>query len=471
MAYPPLPPRRLALLALAALAAPAALSSCSGDDEPEAVSFGLLLTPGQERDAWSRDPQPARVVVSARVPAPGGVGESTVTLADQAWPFDALATSGPPSGSYTVVSTEVYDATGAVVMRGETPPFLSDEGYGRELPLLVGRVGEFARPEAKVVGTWPAPRPVLLDGRYVLLTGGEGAGADGGAELFDLVRLAPLLWRGKLPRTPASVMTSDGANALLIDAQGASSYNFLSGTPGEVTMSAGDAAALAGGDSVLSDADAAEAFVVGATRPGAPSDKVLRVSKDGLTVVKLATPRSRASAAWVKGRGLVVVGGAEGAPVEVLAPKASTFKTLLVQAPATFEASLLPTPTAELLVVGGVDAAGAPTPPQRLPLGCAEACPAVAETLTLPTLRGGRAFDVGKAGTWLVVGADAEGFASAHLIDASTTPAGATPVAPRVRRRGGASLAVGGGYVAIVGGTDAAGLPVPDVELFTPPPP
>jgi hypothetical protein len=456
----------LALVALAATAA--ALASCSGDDDDEDPPFGMVLTTGQELDAWAREPAPARVIVTARVAAPNTPGESLITLVDQAWPFDRLSTNGLAFGAYALVSAEVRDASDKVLMRGETPVFQVNEGFGRELPLLVGRVNEFARPEGRLAGAWPNPKPILLDGRYIFLSGGDGTGTGGGAELFDLVRLAPLTTSAKLPRSPATVMTSDGQKALLINSEGATSYDFVAASSSEVALPAGAAAALAGGEAVLSDADTAEAFVVGATRAGTPSKAVLRISKSGLSVIELGVARERASAVWVKGRGLVVVGGAEGAPVELLAPKGESFTNQLVQAPTVFEPSLVPTASGDLLLAGGVDAAGAPTPPQRLSLACTAACPAAPEAVALPPLRAGRAFDVSTGTLRLVVGADADGFASAHLVDAGAAVATATPVPTRVQRRNGTALEVGGGYVALIGGTDAAGAPVQDVEVFTP---
>ncbi len=473
---PPCRPR-FALAALAALACPAA-ASCGGDDEPDPLVLGVVLTPGQERDAWAREPAPARVVVSASVaPTSAGGAPATITLADGAWPLEKVSTEGLGAGLFVFLSAEVYDAAGQIVMRGETPFFQTDVRFGAETPVLVGRVGEFARPEAKLAGAWPAPRAALFEGRYVLLVGGGGAGEGGGAEYFDVLRMAPLQFDGAaaekpLPRAPGSLLSSDGRVALFIDDEGVTARNLFSGTETPVTLETGQAARLSGGDAVLSDAEAAESFVVGPTRAASATSAVLRISSNGTPeIFSVGTPRERAGAVWVPGRGLVVVGGAEGASVEVLAPKAKAFQTLAITTPTVFEPSLVVTPAGDVLILGGVDAAGAPVAPQRLALACTAPCAAAPEALAAAApLRGGRAFDAGKDGHWLVVGADAEGFSSALLVDATKTPAGAAPVATRVRRKGAASIAVGGGYVATLGGTDPAGAPVQDVEIFTPGP-
>ncbi|HEU4536383.1 MAG TPA: hypothetical protein VFS00_19800, partial [Polyangiaceae bacterium] len=160
--------RLAAPLGLAALAAPAFVS-CGGDDDDAAspAAIGVLLTPGQERDAWDRAPTPARVVVTARVVPPGTTEEQVLTVADQPWPFDQVSTSGFGANWSALLSVEVFDAAGATVMRGETPFFSTNEAFGSEVPVLVGRQGEFARTAAGVVGDWPAPKAALFGGRYV----------------------------------------------------------------------------------------------------------------------------------------------------------------------------------------------------------------------------------------------------------------------------------------------------------------
>jgi hypothetical protein len=459
---------------LAALAAPSFVA-CGGDDDDSAepAAIGVLLTPGLERDAWDREPAPARVVVKTRVVQAGATEEQEVTLADQPWPFESVSAAGLSPNWSALFSVEVFDAAGALIMRGETPFFGTNAAFGRELPVLVGRQGEFARPSQGLIGAWLAPKTALFGGRYVLLAGGAGAGEGGGTEFFDLVTLTPLVSNVPLPRVPASLLT-DGQVGLFLDAGGASTHDLFEGTSAPYDLGNDDVAAeLAGGDTVLSDDDARESFIVGATRPGAATTAVLRVSAEGPRVIRLATPRERAGAIWVKGRGLVIVGGAAGAPIEVLAPKASSFKPLEAQSPTIFEPSLASTPSGDVLELGGVDAAGVAVSPQRLALGCTGTCPATAEAISpsAPLLRAGRPFDVGRDGHWLVIGNDAEGFSSALLVDATTTPVGVTPVATRVRRKGASSLAVGGGYVALLGGADAAGTAVPDIEIFTPPAP
>jgi hypothetical protein len=454
-------------LTLAALAALAAAPSCSNDDDPETASLGLLLTPGRERDAWDREPAPSVVRLVAHVAEPGAAAEKEVVLAERDWPFDNLSYEGLVPGSLAYVSAEVRDASARVIMRGETPVFDIGEGFGRQLPVLVGRAGEFARATEPLAGDWPAPRAALFAGRYVLLGGGEGTGA----EFFDLLTLAPRPLAAGFERPPATLLPLDAQTAIAIDAGGARTYDLSRGVDADLALPEGAAGALAGGDAVLSDAETSEAFVVGATRAGEPTASVLRISAEGVKVIKLAAPRARAGAVWVKGQGLLVVGGAEGAPAELLAPKASAFAAAKVQAPTVFEPSLVPTPGGEVLVMGGLDASGAAIGPQRLSLACFAPCPATPEAIAtaLPPVRAGRAFE-NADGRWLVVGADVEGFAAALDVNAAVAPATAAPVVPRVRRRGAAAVAAGGGYVALLGGADAAGAPVRDVELFVPPP-
>ena len=96
-----------------------------------------------------------------------------------------------------------------------------------------------------------------------------------------------------------------------------------------------------GGRSIV--ASDGSVYVVGATRGDPPTAAVVHVAADGvLTSATLSAARRGAAAAWVEGRGLVVVAGnASAAGVELLADGAKAFVPLAFTADATVGAAVV----------------------------------------------------------------------------------------------------------------------------------
>jgi hypothetical protein len=462
-----------------ALVACLALALGAGCGDPTLPGASLVLTSGQETDAWDRSPTPASLTITARdVNGPR-------TLAERPWPVDSLDLGQLAQTSSYAFDVAVRDGSGAVVMRGATPFVFSDEIAGVDLPVLCGRVGELARPPRGLAAAATAPQVALLGGRYVLVA--DGSTGSLGSQLYDTAFLLPLSTEGALPRAPGAVATADGVNVLLVDAGGGTLLDTSTGAA--EARDVPFAAAVLGGQ-VINGEDGT-AYVVGATRAtGEPTRAVLRLLPDGTVVeLDLTVARLSAAATWVPGTGLLIAGGAAGgsggaggaagaggAPggvgAELLPTGSSTFVQVAAALPDVRGAALVAVRAGEVLVVGGADSSGAPASTLRLTLSCGDGCEAVKKAGGPAGLARGRAFPAG-SGRALLVGEDADGQAAAALVSDDGAAAGGdasiVPVPLRVPRRGASAVAIGDGYTLLLGGTTLAGAPALDVEIFTPP--
>src|SRR5262249_50462632 len=122
---------------------------------------------------------------------------------------------------------------------------------------------------------------------------------------------------------------------------------------------------VAGGATLFDDTGLQ--FIVGATRLSSASSAVLRInvldssnSAYGFGTpawLTLSAPRQGAAAAWVLGRGLVVIGGnpdPSGAGIEVTAPQATKGTPLPFPADGTVGAGAAPLDGSHVIVAGGV---------------------------------------------------------------------------------------------------------------------
>jgi hypothetical protein len=435
----------------------ALLALACGEDDPAApVTF--LLGPGQELDALSLPPAPAEVTLL-------GVKDGAAsTLLRSALPAERLALDALPSEGTWTFRAELRDATGTLLLRGQTPPLSSGLLAGSTVPIHCGRIGAFSRPSAGLSAGWRRPALALALDRY-LLVAGESVEEGAPTELYDLAALLPLVASAPLPRAPRTAAASRSGRVLLIDDKGATILDLSTGSVVEVTAElAGDAS----GGQVIDDGDGGT-FVVGATRAeGDLTGTVLHLDRQG-TLVRLALqqPRRGAAAAWVEGAGLVVAGGDAEASVEVLPPGSSAFVATGLLLPAVAGAALAPLSASELVLLGGVIKDPSPAPARRLSLACAAGCPAPAPLPFSFEAREGRGYAVG-AGKALALGEGATGLV-AVLVEATTDEPRFTEIPLRAPRREASSLRLPDGRVVVLGGVDGAGAPVRSVELFTPP--
>jgi hypothetical protein len=417
----------LAVVGLLAIGAPGCRGTTTGT---------IRLEVGEEADALSRAPAPMTLVVSsvdleenakeiARAPLPA----SEIDLGDVSkTDVGAVRVAGLLADGTTVVrGTSLYAQWGALELG--------------DLPVFVQRTGELARlPRTPSLA---ASATVLVNGRYVL----EAMGTT--ASLYDLLQLVTFASSPTLPR-PARSLASYGTIALVMDEQGATAFDLQDGKSYEVPAPVGGAfAEIAGGLTVY--AKDGTQLVVGATRAGAPTARVLRIDPSGnVSFVSLASPRAGACAAFVEGRGLVVWGGSDAAPGgEVLAVGATAAISLPFPPDAVTGCALGALDGGRVVVAGGVraDAAAAlATGIREIDLACAAACTPRAWPGEVPLVRAG-ALGIGR-GAAFVAGDDAAGVTRAFRI----AEAGAREVPTRAPRRGALLLPSPTGGVLVVSG-------------------
>lgn len=421
---------------LASAAGILVLGACT--DPPTAT---LTITTGEETDAFSRAPAPTTLLVEGM-----GLDGTVEQLAKTSLPTDDVSLGDKSRADIGAIRVTASDATGKALLKGETLFVQYGALENTSLEVFVQRTGELARlPRAPM--TLEAPLLGVSVGRYLVAASGTDI------YLYDLLRLTVLSGIPALPK-PARSLVTFGAAAIVIDDQGASTFDLSAQTVGELAAPAGGTfAEVAGGATVyLPDGSA---FVVGGTRStGGPSARVLAITKEGgVAFASLATPREGACATWVEGRGLVIAGGTtdpKAAGAEVLAPGSTQGAPLAYPADAVKRCGAATIDPSHVLVAGGVgspdDVKGA-APARVLDLACAKDCKPAVWTGALPLVRA-EAFALTQ-GAALVVGDDASGATRAFRM----TSAEAREIAVKAPRRNARLVALPvAGTAAIVGG-------------------
>ncbi len=428
-------PRRATLAITLALSAPSCTSTPEGTIE---------LVTGGESDVFTRAPAPRTITVDAF--AADGKKSSVF--------------SGPISASLDLgtldrtllrrLEVRAADEAGVVRVRGGSLFFQYGAlDGGAVLQIFVQRAGETARLPQPFPDGRRDPLVDVVRGRVVVVAGGGGRET----QLYDLLRLRPVSSPPVLARVPRSLAVFD-LHVVASDDAGASDFDLALGASSDVvTPALGTFGEVAGGQTVYASNGAA--FVVGATRTsGAPTARVLRIDAAGkLAFVSLTTPRLGAAAAWVEGRGVVVIGGAAG-------PTAAAAEVLTVDGALATPTPLQPDGlgTRAAVALDGSRVLVAPDP-RVIDLGCSQACtperwPALpaklvtARAYTTPDLVGGA----------IVVGNDEAGATRVFVVKKDA--AEERPL--KVARSGAGSVGMPTGGVGIVAGGSGV------IESFVP---
>ncbi len=438
-----------------ALLCACALFGCSEKALPEGQ---VKLTLGQEEDTWAG----SEVAVVETESSGGDLKEILRTDAP-------LSRFDMGSGGVTSFVVTGLDAAGLVRVQGRSLPVNRDGFSGITLPLFVSRAGELGRPPGGLLHAEPDRPPVdIMSGRYVYAFGGsdgDRAQADG----YDLGVWRPLVSQQSLscPSPPCRVRSFAivaGTLGLAVGDDWGIALDFANSSATDAPMPDGlDSFADVSGGATVHASDGS-AYIVGATRDGEPTATVIRIDPDGiLNVALLTTPRARAAAAWVEGRGLVVVGGASApsAGAELLAEGSTAFVALPFPADTTVGAALTTLDNSSVLRLGGLDESGAAAETVSIALGCGTSCTPAPTGPTIE-LAQAQAFPL-PSGKVLVVGDDATGATSA-AVWLDTDVAETLPL--REPRSGASALALPTGHVAIVGGAHPDGTPAGSIELF-----
>lgn len=398
----------------------------------------VTIVTGEETDVFSREPRPV-TLVTEQVALDGTRKE----VGRQALPVDRVDLGELQQSDIGAIAITGLGADGKALVKGQS--LLVQWGALRDssLQLFAQRTGELARvpngPAAADVG--PA---VMVEGRFVFGVFGTTA------YLYDLLTLRTLTGQPSLPRAARSVVAVDSA-VLLIDENGASTFDLQSGASNAFTAPANGTFAEVAGGARVGASDASQ-FIVGATRigNGGATTRLFYVDPDGkASFAALTAPREGACATYVQGRGLVVYGGGADASVagaEVLAPGAT------VATPLPFPADQVKSCAAAVLDQTHVLIAGGDGGPARvIDLACTTDCKPVPWQGPIPLVRTEAAALAADA--VLLVGEDAQG--ATHAYRAS--PAELKEIALKNPRRG-AHLVRGPAEALLVVGGGAAGI-------------
>jgi hypothetical protein len=432
-----------------------ALGGCS-----DPVTLSIEVTPGHETDAFEQDPAVTQVSITAIDVSGGELLKATTS------PGGGFTLGELPTDQLVHFEVRGTDANGDLQMRGRSLGVVLGALETEVFPVFTQRVNAWARPPGELPQSRVDGVAAALGERYLVLTGGTATDGDPKTVLFyDMLSLGGVVG-GTLSLVPKSLAVSANGRALiLIDDERALWLDFDDGTSIDLTApeGLGPYANVAGGIAVRSPE---ATFIVGATRSGEPTDRILIIDNAGtLTSARLNAPRSEAAASWVEGVGLVVVGGsADGAGAEVIADGKTDADDLPYEADPVAGAVAALGPSGEqVLLVCGSDVNG-PAPIRLVDLDCGATCAATMLSTTIGPLTGCSAHRSGDL--VLVTGHNDNGIMESYAVDPIEDSAIALPL--REERMGARVIAAPNGTLAIIGGEHADGSPALTVELLFP---
>jgi hypothetical protein len=443
----------------------ASLVVASGCSDPDAVTFDLTL--GYEQGAFQAPPPVTRIDVEA-LDANGALVSGVSTA-----PGGSFELGDVSKDQFVQVHVKGFDATGVLQARGRSVGTVVGDIASDVFPVFVQRLDQWARPPSGLLRTHVGGVGGAIGERFLMLTGGtsiDGAasGSDSTLAFYDLLALGGSMG-GTLDRVPESlVLSADGGAALFIDAAGALWLDFAERTSKPMDPPDGlSFAEVAGGRTIDTPS---VSYVVGATRRGAPSDKILVVAADGsLSAASLSAPRQGAAAAWLEDSGLVVTGGSATAPgVEVLIAGNTMTKTLGFDPdPVSGAGAVAALGSDEVLLLCGTDGGGQPAPVRVFDASCNQLCMSAELSIDLGVaLDDCRAFTLG-SGELLVVGSQlSDGLMRALFVNLSSSNARDVPF--KEPRSGATVVSTPLGGLALLGGVHADGSPAFTVETLFP---
>jgi hypothetical protein len=265
---------------------------------------------------------------------------------------------------------------------GATLPLQYAALAGQTIPIFVQRKGELALLPGPLSDSRPAPVLSVIQGEFLLVAGGSDPALASTTQLFDFGGFAAYAAPPTLPTVPQSIALS-GTVAWLINAKGATYFDFGSNQSLAVPMPSGwSFADVAGGVTVI-DPNGAQ-YVVGGTRTtGAASATILKIDPSDASDsnypygkpswIKLATPRLGAGAAWINTRGLVVAAGntdSAGPGIEIVDTGFTESSALPFPADLSLGVGAAPLDAQHVLLAGGVSASLEDPGSRAIDLGC-----------------------------------------------------------------------------------------------------
>ncbi|HQB42345.1 MAG TPA: hypothetical protein PLV85_02025, partial [Polyangiaceae bacterium] len=440
--------------------------------EQDPLPITLVVTSGQEKDAFIQAPAPERFTLRL-ISVEGAPSQ----LLQAPWPSQPITLEGLDTNQLAAFEGIGSDIDDVPVMRGATILHPLWAVGAQSLPLFMGRVGKTSRPDGVLPFSHVHGLSAIVSARFIVSAGGteayrtDGSSSDPAAfSVYDVGLWQASTATGTLPRMPRAMAMVQGRWALVIEEQGASWFDFSTFESTEVAApEALTFADIAGGQTVYGEQG--EAYVVGPTRKDLPSNIVLRVDWQGtLTVIRLGVPRVAVAATYVKGRGLLLVGGHPSEPgALLLAPGVNSFSPLAYP-PDPVQGAMATSLDDERVVLAGGAIEGTSAPTRILDLRCSTQCHSVDLAPSVKpiaivhglahTTRADEVLLVGEDGsdstTKLVRIAELDGVAFSESVVLHE---------PRV---GAASVPLFGRMVAIVGGRKLDDSGVPSVEVYIP---
>lgn len=401
------------------------------------------VTTGGEADALSRTPAPTTLVVETL-----RLDGTKTELSRTALPATSLSLGSQKRTDVGALVVRALDDEGHELLHGETLFLQFGALESTDVSVFIQRNGEFARlPNPFSNAFTPSNVGLVLD-RYVLAVDDTKTAT----KLYDLQQLAPLLTSPSLAR-PARSLVTYGTVVVAIDENGASAVDVTTQARTEINApSGGTFAEVAGGKTVtLGDGSS---YVVGGTRTdGDASARVLRVGADGkLSFSSLITPRKGACAAWVQGRGLLVVGGsASGAGLEIVDATTQQASALAYPSDPVSGCGVGALDQGHALVAGGTLPSGPESSVRTFDLSCAANCAPVVGSSSPPLALVRADVATMSSSAALIVGDDASGTTRAYR----STSESAVALSFRVPHEGGQLVRMPTGGVAVFGGAAA----------------
>ncbi len=473
-------PRRPAA-ALAAGLAVLALSAIACSSSPTPTLSMRLVTPAglDPRAASALD----HVAIRVRETPPGAAAREVVVLEGDAATDFALDFALYSTASRLDVGV---DFTGpAAHLLGAAPPFVPDETDG-VVDVLVGAPASCALRAGVTLASPRSGAHVARLGSYALLVGGTPSSSAAAArvELIDMLGARPtisdalLVGGASFDASKADVVALSSRAALVLarDRDEALRYDLDAAASARSSAVLVHAGARAG--TLVARATSGAAIVGGADPTGAPITDITWVSFDGRTTHGTLAVARRAPAVLALDDGtLLVAGGAEraGAPLlERIAEAAASVPLASTDDDGIRRgASLVSVPSSGgALLLGGLDAGGAPRTDARIFDACPGACTLVEDAELAAPMADATLAAAPGGGALLFGGRDPSGAptdAQWLVTLAATAPrlvlSRRLPLA--APRASAAALVLPSGVVWLLSGADASG-PRDDVDICFP---
>lgn len=419
----------------------------AGACSSSAVTLGLDV--GGETDALKKAPAVTTITVDS-------VDTSNVrtTLGTTTLPQTDVDLSDAPRSSYMHLEVIGKTAMNDGVVFGRTVVLQLGAADGTTLPIFIQRRGEWARMPSPLADA--RAKPLLLPTARTVLVAGGGDGTNAAQVVtgydFALVHALGVYGVSIHPRSLA--IASSNAAAILIGEgsdQKTVALGLLLSEASQFTIttpSGGSFDEVAGGPTI--QGDDGEQYVVGPARAtGAPTLRVLKITKDGVaSFLSFNNARLGAAVAWVKNRGLLLFGGSDAEKGAEILTKGATVASLIDTAKDTTTGAGAVALDETRVVLAGGDDGGNAAPTRIVDATCVAKCSATPWGAPLPFKPTFAQLFALTNKSLMLVADDDTGATHTFVLDEKTT----VEVPTKIPRRGARAAVAPTGNVVLAGG-------------------